>query len=97
MRKKLTYVHTHTHTHTQYHRTGFGHPLWQETHPPATSTASAVIQLLEAGATVRGRTHMDELAYSLNGMCLCAVYVILCEKVVFCVCVYVCVCVCVCS
>jgi len=51
----------------QGHKTGFGHPLWRETHPVASSTAPPVAQLLAAGATIRGRTHMDELAYSLNG------------------------------
>ncbi|KAF5831373.1 amidase signature domain-containing protein [Dunaliella salina] len=51
----------------QGHKTGFGHPLWRETHPVASSTAPPVAQLLAAGATVRGRTHLDELAYSLNG------------------------------
>ncbi|KXZ51886.1 hypothetical protein GPECTOR_11g320 [Gonium pectorale] len=49
------------------HRTGFGNPLWLETHPPATRTSPAVQALLDAGATLRGKTHMDELAYSLNG------------------------------
>ncbi|KAG2432169.1 hypothetical protein HXX76_009089 [Chlamydomonas incerta] len=49
------------------HRTGFGNPVWLETHPPATRTAPAVQALLDAGATLRGKTHMDELAYSLNG------------------------------
>ncbi|KAG2439098.1 hypothetical protein HYH02_006620 [Chlamydomonas schloesseri] len=49
------------------HRTGFGNPTWLETHPPATRTAPAVQALLDAGATLRGKTHMDELAYSLNG------------------------------
>ncbi len=48
-------------------RTGFGHPLWLETHGPASSTAPAVQRLLRAGASLRGRAHMDELAYSLNG------------------------------
>ncbi|GIL60003.1 hypothetical protein Vafri_14638 [Volvox africanus] len=49
------------------HLTGFGNPIWLETHPPATHTAPAVQALLNAGATLRGKTHMDELAYSLNG------------------------------
>ncbi|KAG2488367.1 hypothetical protein HYH03_013056 [Edaphochlamys debaryana] len=49
------------------HRTGFGNPTWLETHPPAARTAPAVQALLDAGATMRGKTHMDELAYSLNG------------------------------
>lgn len=48
-------------------RTGFGHPDWLRTHPPATETAAAVTQLLAAGARMVGRTHTDELAYSLSG------------------------------
>jgi amidase len=49
------------------HRTGNGHPLWLETHPPAVRTAAAVDRLLEAGVSLVGRTHTDEMAYSLNG------------------------------
>lgn len=49
------------------HRTGNGHPLWLETHPPAERSASVVERLLEAGADLVGKTHTDELAYSLNG------------------------------
>jgi amidase len=49
------------------HRTGNGNPVWLETHPPATHTASAVARLLAAGARMVGKTHTDELAYSLNG------------------------------
>ena len=49
------------------HVTGNGSPDWLRTHGPARVTASAVIRLLEAGATMVGRTHTDELAYSLNG------------------------------
>lgn len=49
------------------HRTGNGHPLWLETHPPAPRTASAVDRLLAAGAHMVGKTHTDEMAYSLNG------------------------------
>ncbi|GFH10824.1 uncharacterized protein HaLaN_06210 [Haematococcus lacustris] len=48
-------------------RTGFGNPAWRSSHPPASVTAAAVQLLLSAGASVVGRTHMDELAYSLNG------------------------------
>ncbi|GBF97640.1 amidase [Raphidocelis subcapitata] len=48
--------------------TGFGNPTWLETHPdPAPANAPAVQALLDAGATLVGKTHMDELAYSLNG------------------------------
>jgi amidase len=49
------------------HRTGFGNPDWLATHPPATATASAVQKLLDAGADIAGKTHTDELAYSLSG------------------------------
>ncbi|MGH7268398.1 MAG: amidase [Candidatus Rokuibacteriota bacterium] len=48
-------------------RTGFGHPDWLATHEPATVTATAVQRLLDAGARMVGKTHTDELAYSLTG------------------------------
>jgi amidase len=47
--------------------TGCGNPDWARTHGPAAGTAPAVRALLEAGATLRGKTVTDELAYSLNG------------------------------
>ena len=49
------------------HVTGAGNPRWLETHAPATTTASCVTALLDAGATMIGKTISDELAYSLNG------------------------------
>src|SRR5687767_7209950 len=49
------------------HRTGFGNPDWLRTHGPAPATASAVQRLLDAGADMVGKTHTDELAYSLSG------------------------------
>jgi amidase len=49
------------------HRTGNGNPTWLDTHPPAERTASSVQRLLDAGARMVGKTHTDELAYSLNG------------------------------
>jgi amidase len=49
------------------YRTGAGNPDWLRTHPPAKSTASAVQSLLDAGATLVGKTQTDELTYSLNG------------------------------
>ncbi len=49
------------------HRTGNGNPVWFETHAPAARTASSVERVLAAGATMVGKTHTDELAYSLNG------------------------------
>lgn len=48
-------------------RTGGGNPDWLESHPPAAATASAVRKLLDAGATLIGRTVTDELTFSLNG------------------------------
>ena len=48
-------------------RTGFGSPVWLATHEPPTETASAVKRLLDAGADLAGKTHTDELAYSLTG------------------------------
>jgi amidase len=53
--------------HIAGHRTGFGNPDWLRTHEPATETADAVQRLLDAGADMIGRTHTDELAYSLSG------------------------------
>jgi amidase len=49
------------------HRTGNGHPRWLETHPPAQRSASAVDHLLAAGARLIGKTHCDEMTYSING------------------------------
>ena len=48
-------------------RTGFGSPVWLATHEPPTETASAVKRLLDAGADLAGKTHTDEMAYSLTG------------------------------
>jgi amidase len=48
-------------------RTGNGNPMWLETHEPAARTASSVERLLAAGAHMAGKTHTDEMAYSLNG------------------------------
>jgi amidase len=49
------------------HKTGFGSPDWLRTHPEAQRTAPAVQQLLDAGANMVGKTHTDELTFSLNG------------------------------
>jgi amidase len=49
------------------HRTGFGSPAWLETHAPAARTAPVLERLLAAGADLVGRTHTDELTWSLNG------------------------------
>ena len=48
-------------------RTGFGQPDWLRTHAPARETATAVKQMLAAGADMVGKTHCDELCYSLTG------------------------------
>lgn len=47
--------------------TGAGSPAWGDTHRPATQTAPVVQSLLDAGATLVGKTHTDEMAFSLNG------------------------------
>ena len=49
------------------HRTGFGSPEWFVTHGAAARTAPTVQRLLDAGADMVGKTHTDELTYSLNG------------------------------
>lgn len=50
------------------HVNGCGNPTWLATHgTPAAANAPCVQALLEAGATLLGMSHMDELAYSLNG------------------------------
>lgn len=48
-------------------RTGFGQPDWLRTHEAAAETAEAVSLLLAAGADMAGKTHCDELCYSLTG------------------------------
>ncbi|MDJ0447196.1 amidase [Methylocystis sp. JR02] len=44
-----------------------GHPQWATTHAPAPANAAVVDRLLAAGACLVGKTHMDEMAYSLLG------------------------------
>src|SRR6185437_8096593 len=48
-------------------RTGNGNPTWLETHGPATSNAAAVQKILDAGATIIGKTICDEFFYSVTG------------------------------
>jgi len=48
-------------------KTGFGSPDWLRTHEAATRTAPAVQWLLEAGARLVGKTHTEEMAWSLTG------------------------------
>jgi amidase len=47
--------------------TGAGNPDWLATHEPAQRHAPAVQLLLDAGATVIGKAHTDEFAWSLSG------------------------------
>ena len=44
-----------------------GNPSWAASHAPAALDAPAVDRLLAAGARLVGKTHMDEMAYSLLG------------------------------
>ena len=48
-------------------KTGFGSPDWLRTHEPAARTAPAVQMLLDAGAHLVGKTHTEEMAWSLTG------------------------------
>jgi len=48
--------------------TSFGSPDWLRTHEIPTETTPIVTQLLDAGATLVGKTHTDELTYSILGM-----------------------------
>jgi amidase len=47
--------------------TGGGNPTWLTEHPEAVRDADAVARLRAAGARIVGKTHTDELAYSLAG------------------------------
>ena len=47
--------------------TTFGHPDWARTHPMAAATATAVLELLEAGGELIGKTRLAELACGLTG------------------------------
>jgi amidase len=49
-------------------RTGGGSPEWLEEQTPATEHARVVAQILEAGATVTGKTVCDEFFYSISGI-----------------------------
>ena len=49
------------------HVTGGGNADYLATHGPATTTADAVQALIDAGATLVGKTHTDELAFGLLG------------------------------
>lgn len=47
--------------------TTYGNPDWARTHPVAAATAPVVMELLEAGARLAGKTKTVELAYGLTG------------------------------
>jgi amidase len=49
------------------YRTGGGSPDWLDAQAPATSTAAVVVRILDAGATIIGKTVCDEFFYSLAG------------------------------
>lgn len=49
------------------HKSACGSPEWLASHAPAETTASALQSLLDAGANLAGKTHTDELTYSLMG------------------------------
>jgi amidase len=49
------------------HRTGFGSPDWLRTHEPAAEDSWVLRVLLDAGAQMLGRTHTEEMAFSLTG------------------------------
>ncbi len=44
------------------HVTGGGNPDWARTHGPADATAPVILQLLDAGASLAGKTMTDDLA-----------------------------------
>src|SRR6187551_3689990 len=48
--------------------TGAGNPDWLASHSIPEQTSPVVMQLLNAGAELIGKTQTDELAYSLNGL-----------------------------
>jgi amidase len=49
-------------------KTGGGSPEWLADHPPARTHAAAVAKILDAGATITGKTICDEFFYSVAGM-----------------------------
>jgi len=49
------------------HVTGGGNPDWKATHTAATRTAWAVRALVDAGATMVGKTHTDEITRGIFG------------------------------
>lgn len=49
------------------HKTGFGSPDWLTTHEAAKVHAPVTKALLDAGAFLAGKTHTEEMAFSLTG------------------------------
>lgn len=49
------------------YRTGNGNPDWRATHAPAVATAPLIEMLVAAGATLVGKSHCDELCFSIEG------------------------------
>ena len=49
------------------HVTGGGNPDWKATHPPAGRNAWIIQTLVDAGATMVGKTHTDELTRGILG------------------------------
>ena len=49
------------------HKTGFGCPDWLRTHDAAKVHSLVAKKLLDAGATLAGKTHTEEMAFSLTG------------------------------
>ena len=48
-------------------KAGCGNPDWLASHEADEETAPVIRKLLSAGATLIGKTHTDEIAYSMNG------------------------------
>lgn len=53
------------------HVTGFGNLTWAETHEAATRTAPCIKDVIKEGATLEGKTHMDDMAYRYSTLQLC--------------------------
>jgi amidase len=49
------------------HKTGFGSPDWLRTHDAAKVHSHVAKTLLDAGAKLAGKTHTEEMAFSLTG------------------------------
>ncbi len=49
------------------HHTGFGSPDWLRSHEAARVNAPVLQRLLDAGASMLGKTHTEEMAFSITG------------------------------